>query len=527
MKPARDLTREFAYAAARVGLRSAHPWQPVASLTPARVADILRRAAQGDIAEFVKAAIDIEEKDLHYRAVLQTRRLAIAGLPWSVVPADESRRARRAAQLASEALQALDISEIINSALQALGIGYAVLEIIWDTSDGVWLPARIISRPALWFAPHRDHPEQIELRDPLSIEGTIPLPKGKFIVHRPPVISGVPLLGALARSALWAWPFKSFALRDWARFTELYGQPMRIGRYHEAASPEDIQVLKQAVMDVGSDAAAVIPQSMAIELIEARGVSASADLYERLVVYIDRQISKAVLGQTLTTDQGTTGSLAQARVHEEVRRDIMMADARAISATITRDLIEPLIRFNLGDVPVPQFKVHVEEPEDTEALAKQLVSLAQLGVSIPVSWVHDKFGIPEPREGEPIIGGVRPLSPQESPLVAQQSSRFRCDDASTVDAHARAKLDDGITPDALDAMADRLATETQAAWDAILRDIERIVASATDMRDLKRRLLAAYGDLPVKQLAAVMAEAFAAADACGRFLAIEESEAKP
>nr|WP_159431042.1 DUF935 family protein [Fontimonas thermophila] len=117
--------------------------------------------------------------------------------------------------------------------------------------------------------------------------------------------------------------FKSYALRDWARFGELFGQPIRVGKYHQGASPEDVAVLKQAAFSLGSDAAAVIPQEMVLELVESGAKSASTKLYHKLIDYLDRQASKAVLGQTMTTDDGS--SLAQARVHAEVRADILRA----------------------------------------------------------------------------------------------------------------------------------------------------------------------------------------------------------
>ena len=63
------------------------------------------------------------------------------------------------------------------------------------------------------------------------------------------------------------------------------------------------------------------------------------DLYERFCEYIDRQVSKAVLGQTLTSDLPRgAGSRAAAQVHDGVRRDILGADARRPAATLTRDL---------------------------------------------------------------------------------------------------------------------------------------------------------------------------------------------
>jgi len=69
-------------------------------------------------------------------------------------------------------------------------------------------------------------------------------------------------------------------------------------------------------------------------------------VFARLAEWIDRQISKAVLGQTMTADDGS--SHAQAQVHDEVRQDIIDADAKQLATTINRDLIKPYIDLNYG-----------------------------------------------------------------------------------------------------------------------------------------------------------------------------------
>ena len=106
--------------------------------------------------------------------------------------------------------------------------------------------------------------------------------------------------------------------------------------------------LLQAVANIGTDAAAIIPESMLIEFTEARQTG-SVELYQSFCQYLDAQVSKAVLGQTLTTEipQGA-GSRAAAEVHDTVRRDIMSADARRLAATLNRDLVKPIVDLNLG-----------------------------------------------------------------------------------------------------------------------------------------------------------------------------------
>lgn len=489
------------------GLRSVWQWRPLASLTPASVADILRRAAMGDAHDFLIAADDIREKDLHYRAVLQVRTMSVAGLPVSIQPWDDSRKAKRAAQLVEEAFARIDLSELIGQLMDAVAKGYSVAEVLWDTREDVWLPAEIVPRPAHWFQFDQETGTKLRLVDG-SPDGA-EIPPYKMILHRPPITSGIPLHGGVARSALWAWVFKSYALRDWARFCEIFGQPIRVGKYHLGATQDDVAVLKRAVFDLGSDAAAVIPEEMQLELIESNAKSASADLYLRLIEYLDKQVSKAVLGQTMTTDSGQTGSLAQARVHEEVRREILQADARAIVATLTRDLITPIVRLNMGtDAPLPTLTLEVGSPDETTQLAETLVKLTQAGLAVPQWWVHERFGIPAPVYGDVVIGGA-PQPQQGDDTKKAMQSRTRQSDA------------DDPTP--IDPMVDQMARETEPEWVAIMDRIKAIVDRAESLEALRDGLLHAFADLPTDRLAEVMAMGFAAAELAGRYDVKQES----
>lgn len=505
-----DLKTEIARPS-QTGLRSVWQWRPLASMTPAKVADVLRRAAMGDAHDFLLAADDIREKDLHYRAVLQTRTLAVAGLPIVIQPCDDSDQAKRVVDLVQTALADIDLSVIVAHLMDAVAKGYAVAEIIWDTADSIWRPREIIPREAHWFRFDVETGRMLRLVDD-SMEGA-EIPPYRMICHVPPLAAGIPLLGGLARSALWAWVFKSYAMRDWARFVELFGQPIRVGKYHQGASPDDVAVLKQAAFSLGSDAAAVIPQEMALELIESGSQSASADLYHKLIDYLDRQVSKAVLGQTMTTDDGS--SLAQARVHNEVRLDLLRADAMAITATLTRDLLTPIVRLNMGDAaPLPRCRLVVDEPEDLAALADQVVKLSQAGMPIPQSYVRNKFGIPEPVGDEPVLASA------SAQLPAQQAQTVLTLHA-TKPTVTRVDQDDAIDPPTH--QTDQLEAATAPIWREIMDEIRRMVDEAESLPALRDALLAAYGSLPTDRLAEVMALAFAAADLAGRFAVQQES----
>ena len=165
----------------------------------------------------------------------------------------------------------------------------------------------------------------------------------------------------------------------------------------------------QALIQIGADAAGIIPDGTTIDFITTEK-SGSIDLYERFARYCDEQISKAILGQTLTSDSGG-GSYAQSKTHNDVRHDLTVADCKALASTLRRDLIRPLCIFNFGESKrIPRIRFDCEESEDLMQTANILgLLIEKTGLRVPVSYLYKKFSIPEP-EGSEEIAATRPVN---------------------------------------------------------------------------------------------------------------------
>src|SRR5579871_3872138 len=73
--------REEQAAATVAGVRNIYAVaHPAVGLTPERLASLLQQAEFGDPFQYLELAEEMEEKDLHYLAVLGTRKQALAGL---------------------------------------------------------------------------------------------------------------------------------------------------------------------------------------------------------------------------------------------------------------------------------------------------------------------------------------------------------------------------------------------------------------------------------------------------------------
>ncbi len=260
--------------------------------------------------------------------------------------------------------------------------------------------------------------------------------------------------------------------------------------------------------------------------------------YERLITYLDRQVSKAVLGQTLTTDQGSTGSLAQAKVHDEVRADLMRADARALAATLTRDLIRPLMALNMPDAPTPQFTLLVEEPEDMDALADQIAKLVPLGMPVPQAWVREKWGIPEAVEGEPILGP--PAGHAEPPGGAASAATPNPDaahrrldgagpdpvqTAPPVGAGTSAHAATAAAPDALDELVAEALADWQPQMTPMVDPLQALFERASTEGWTAQQLIDALPGVLDTMDAGALAEALAKAAFVARLAGVHGREA--
>lgn len=375
-------------------------------LTPQGLAEILSACDQGEHVPFVTLAQEMEERDPHFASVLGVRKRAVSGVAADVKPASDSARDKDIADAVRERVTGHSgFADLVEDLLDGLGKGFAVVETDWARSKSEWWPDRFEHVDQRFIRFDRDTlriPHLLDEADPVN---GIPLAPFKFAYHTPRLKSGIPLRGGLARLAAFTWMCKAFAMKDWVAFAELYGLPLRLGRYGKDATREDVQELFKAVANIGTDAAAVLPENMRIEFQEVAKGSGGDKLFENLARWLDEQTSKAVLGQTMTADNGS--SMAQAQVHNEVRHDIAAADARGVVGTIQRDIVQPYVDLNFGvQEAYPRIAIEVAEPDKVTERMKAAESLIGRGLRVPARELRTALKFSEPQDGEEVVGGA-------------------------------------------------------------------------------------------------------------------------
>uniref|UniRef100_UPI00321707CD phage portal protein family protein n=1 Tax=uncultured Draconibacterium sp. TaxID=1573823 RepID=UPI00321707CD len=135
--------------------------------------------------------------------------------------------------------------------------------------------------------------------------------------------------------------YKRGGFGDWAQFAEIFGMPFRVGKYDGHDTTTRAQ-LNQALETMGSAAYASIPRNTDIE-IQQNNNNGNGDVYEKLKNACDEQIAIRMLGQTMTSKDGS--SLSQAQVHYEVAEDVHKDDRTFILNYLNDDLKKILTTF--------------------------------------------------------------------------------------------------------------------------------------------------------------------------------------
>ena len=482
------------------GLYQHYSDHPSRGLTPSKLANIMVEAERGNLVSQCELAEDIEEKDGHVFSELQKRRRCILGLDWQIVPP----RNPSAAELADVAMltelmeDRTDLENLIFNMTDGILKGFAAQELEWQTVERMRIPQCHWRDPA-WFQTHTEDRNELRLRD--NTQNGEVLQSFGWIMHKHAAKSGYIGRTALARVLAWPYLFKNFSVRDLAEFLEIYGLPLRLGKYSTGASEKEKATLLRAVMSIGHNAGGIIPRGMEIEFQEAaKGTSTP---FEAMISWCEKTQSKAILGGTLTSQaDGKSSTNALGNVHNEVRQELRDSDAKQIAATITRDLIYPLYALNgrsfSGPHRMPRFEFDLSEPEDIAHYAQHLPNLVNLNIPIPVSWVVDKLQIPEPKDGEPLLGqAVNTSLPQTQTALAALKGTLKKNDQTDLDTAL-----DELTKGNLDeSIADVLAPLLELA--------------ANDPDALESKLQNVWPDMDSDALADKLAKVFFVAELWG------------
>ena len=435
--------------------------------------------------------------DAHVWSCYDSRKSGALSCEWEIRPGGDGRADKKAHALAEECLAKLDVYQLIMEMLDAPFFGLSPLEITWAYNQRQWLPDKIEGKPPEWFV--FDDENRMRFLSAYNMtEGEL-LPVGKFMMARHHATYQNPYGERVLSRCFWPVAFKKGGFKFWAVFTEKFGMPWLIGKVPRGTNDTDRSKLLSNLVQMVQDAVAVINDDESIDALEFQSKSASADIYERLISASNREISKAILGQTLSTElDNKGGSRAAAQAHLEVREDIVEKDKRTVKTTMNQ-MLAWMTELNVPNALPPEF-TWFEEDDVQQDRAQRDTELTNQGVKFSAGYYSrvynledDDFTLNEPSQSEPIPEKTSESEKQPKPEFAETDQ----------------------PADLADQMANRLDDQSASMMEELLYPIRDLVMTATSLEDIRDGIIDRYPEMNSSELGTLMQQAMAAAKLAG------------
>lgn len=325
-------------------------------------------------------------RDDQVRSTFQQRRTATTQAELIVDPGAEDATSKAAAEALKANLNRLRWDDITDKALYSVFYGWGIAEVIWEPFENLVSIAEIKVRDRARFRFGRDG--TLYLR---TIKGLEAMPERKFWTLATGADNDDEPYGlGIAHSIYWPVWFKRNDLKFWLTFLERFGQPTAVAKV-PAGQINDPNVVADAqalLRNIATDAGIVIPDNVVVELLEAARTG-SAD-YGAMHSAMDAAISKVVLSQTMTTDNGS--SLAQAKVHQGVAGHVVKADADFVCEAFNRTVVKWWTEWNFPGAIPPRVWRNTEPPEDLNARALRDSNIIKLGYEPDEAYIQETYG---------------------------------------------------------------------------------------------------------------------------------------
>ncbi len=344
--------------------------------------------------DYLMDVFDDSMLDPHLRTVVQSRILNVVNTPTEIYDIDTGEADTDAENLMDRKW----FYDLVKLIVESILYGYTPIR--WVFGEGKDLAWEVKAVKCF----HRDHviPEWNAIRKDLNTNELVYL-------HEPPynrfyMIIDSGELGLLHNCSRYTI-FKKYAINHWSRYQDIFGIPPRTAK----TSSRDEAVwdkLEQQLKNMGHSMSAVLPEGTDFQ-VHSDSTADPYNVFLQAAKFADEQNSKIILGQTMTTDNGSSKS--QSEVHERKEDNFTKADMRLVEHVIN-DRIMPFL-INWG-YPLEGKAFRFDRS------SKLPIAKNQLEID---TWISQNFDIEEEyvteTYGTPIIGRkeVQPF-PGQSPV---------------------------------------------------------------------------------------------------------------
>jgi len=328
--------------------------------------------------------------DPHLMATIQQRKMQVMQMGWELDYEGDKKIRERLMRI----MRDLPLNKITSDVLDAIFFGFNVGEIEWIKDGKEIKPIDVVGKPQEWFIFTRDN--ELRLRKFKSgqyfFEEGEKLPEYKFILTQYKPTYTNPYGQKVLRDCYWPIQLKRGGVEFWQLMMERYGMPYLIGRYPNTfTDPQKTEFLEQLKQMI-EDNITVFEDTLGIEIKESPKYDIG-QLYERLVDFHNKEVSKAVLTVTLTTEIENVGSYKASEIHREMLSYLGVSDKKLVERAINT-LLEYYMKINYGGMPLPRIKLNKKEAIVEESADRDKI-LSEIGVKFTREYFKKRYNLSE------------------------------------------------------------------------------------------------------------------------------------
>ncbi len=313
------------------------------SLTTARLLGILEQAEEGDTRDLFALYRDLL-CDSQIQSEFGKRKAAVLGDTRNLLPYDKTVVADvRAKDRCWQMVEGQPFFDAMNWLLNATLYPVAVVEKTFEPGPNGYRLQKAVAVP---FQLLDFRSGTLRIFD--VVDGRVqatshdPDPE-RYIVHRGHNLPLPDKWGGPMRALLFWWLMRTMSRQWWANLLERFGTPFLKGQYSDA---EGRKILERAFSMATRIGGIAVSKGTQVEVIRASAGDTSGS-HEKFIEVCNREISKVIVGQTLSGNVDATGlGSGTADLQGEVRDDLRKSDAMLLAMTLRAQLLAQLCAIN-------------------------------------------------------------------------------------------------------------------------------------------------------------------------------------
>ena len=333
-------------------------------------------------------------RDAQVNACVRTKQFSVLSETADVFPGDGTAAAERAADAVRAAFARIPggVSGIVSGALDAIVMGYAVGELVWDGVGGL--------SKVLWHDPRRF----VAVADDVGDLEAVDLPDrdlrfdaARFVWYAYNARYGNPYGESDLTPAFRYYTQKDQVQRMWMMALDRFGAPTPVAYVPHSFGQARSDALANQLGNLQTDTAIVVENDVRVTYDLEHTRTEPAKAYDTASQYLDAQIARAILGQDLTTNGTGGGSYALGKVHADVLTDrVQMLRSEIAEVVLTEQVARRICLYACGaQVTPPVVRFPNLSAGDMQARAALVDAMLKGRVVAPEeAWLRAYLGLP-------------------------------------------------------------------------------------------------------------------------------------